>query len=564
MRRHIKRIAVLAAAMLLMSALCACGKKKEPAGTVTPEPEKSGDIVILFTSDVHCGIDQGFGYVGLARIRDNLISEGNEVILVDNGDNIQGEPIGTMTRGKALIELMNKMGYSVAIPGNHEFDYGMDQFLELVSEAQFRYISCNFNHDGNLVFEPYVIRELAGKKVAFVGVTTPKTLTTSTPSYFMDENGNYVFGFLQDATGEGVYNAVQTAIDNAREEGAEYVIVMGHLGNEKECEPWTYADVISHTSGADAFLDGHSHDTDIVSVTNKAGEQVLRIACGTKLEGIGWIKIADSGELTGGCYMWDNDISPAELFGIENEMTEAVKDAYKGLDEALQQVVGYAGADLTVNDPAEVDSNDKPVRMVRRSDTNLGDFCADAYRDQSGADIAFVNGGGIRANVGEGAVTLQEILSVHPYGNSLCVIEVSGQTILDALEWGARMVPDECGGFLQVSGLTYEIHSYIDSPCIADENDRFVGIEGERRVKNVLVNGQPIDPAKTYTLAGHNYMLFEQGDGFTMFGGAVILQDCVKLDSQVLIDYIFYTLGGEIGEAYLDPYGDGRIQIIEH
>lgn len=550
--------------MFLMSALCACGKKKEPAGTVTPEPEKNGDIVILFTSDVHCGIDQGFGYAGLARIRDTLASEGNEVILVDNGDSIQGEPVGTMTRGNALIDLMNRMGYSVAIPGNHEFDYGTDTFLALASKAEFPYVSCNFSYKGEPVFEPFVVLEKAGKKVAFVGVTTPKTLTTSTPSYFMDENGNYVYGFCQDATGEGVYNAVQSAIDSARGAGADYVIVLGHLGNEKECEPWTYADVISHTNGADAILDGHSHDTDLVKVKNKDGEQVFRIACGTKFEGIGWLRIPAEGEISGGCYMWSNDISAPELFGIENEMTKAVRESTEDLKVTLGESVAQSASELTINDPVETDANGKPIRMVRRAETNLGDFCADAYRDQSGADIAFVNGGGIRAGIPSDVVTLNDILSVHPFGNSLCVIEVSGQTILDALEWGSRMVPDEFGGFLQVSGLTYEIHSYIDSPCIADENDRFVGIEGERRVQNVLVNGQPIDPAKTYTLAGHNYMLFEQGDGFTMFAGARVLQDCVKLDNQVLIDYVAYSLEGLIGEAYADPYGDGRIKIIEH
>lgn len=534
-----------------------------PTAEPTPEIEKNGDVVILFTSDVHCGVDQGFGYAGLAQIRDYLVSQGNEVILVDDGDNIQGEPLGTMTRGETPIDLMNRMGYSIAIPGNHEFDYGMKQFLSLAERAEFTYISCNFTYQGESVFQPYVIREMAGKKVAFVGVTTPKTLTSSSPSYFMDETGRFVYGFCQDATGEGVYNAVQKAVDDARGEGADCVVVMGHLGNEEECSPWTYAEVIANTSGIDVFLDGHSHDKDQVKVKDKEGRTVIRAACGTKLEGIGWCRIKADGTITAGLYSWNNSVAAPELLGIDNEMRKAVSEASDVLNNKLAETVATSSVELTINDPVEVDVNGKPIRMVRRAETNLGDLCADAYREQSGADIAIVNGGGIRVSIPAGDVTLQHILSVHPFGNTLCVIEVSGQTLLDALEWGARSVPGECGGFPQVSGITYEIHSYIDTPCSMDENEVFTGIKGERRVKNVLVNGQPVDPGKNYTLAGHNYMLLEFGDGFSMFLGAELLQDRVKIDNQVLIDYITQSLGGKIGEAYADPFGDGRIKIVE-
>ncbi len=525
--------------------------------------ERTGDAVILFTSDVHCGIDQGFGYIGLQAIRDSLIARGDDVILVDDGDNIQGEALGTLTKGEVPIDLMNAMGYSVAIPGNHEFDYGMDQFLALAEKAEFPYISCNFNHNGELVFEPYVIREVAGAKIGFVGVTTPETLTSSTPRYFQDEDGNFVYGFFQDETGEGVYNAVQSAVDAARAEGAEYVVVMGHLGNEEVCRPWTYADVIEHTTGIDVFLDGHSHDTNQVVMKNMAGDEVIRSACGTKLACIGYCRIAADGTITAGVYTWNNSDSLPVLLGLNNEMGDAVMAATASYEEKLNEVVAASSVMLTINDPEAVDTNGRPIRMVRRAETNLGDLCADAYRAQSGADIAFVNGGGVRTNINAGDITLGDILKVHPFGNAMCVIEVSGQQILDALEWGARAIPNELGGFLQVSGLTYEIHSYIESPCISDENSMFVGIEGERRVKNVLVGGEPIDPEATYTLASHDYMLLNNGDGFTMFGGAPLLQDRVKLDNQVLIDYITETLGGVIGEEYVDLTGQGRIVIVE-
>ena len=525
--------------------------------------ERSADIVILFTSDVHCGVDQGFGYAGLQQVRDYLVASGNEVILVDDGDNIQGEPLGTMTKGEVSIDLMNKMGYSVAIPGNHEFDYGMEQFLALAERADFDYISCNFNKSGELVFQPYVIRELDGLKVAFVGVTTPETLTSSTPRYFQNENGEFVYGFFQDESGEGVYSAVQSAVDDARAEGADYVVVMGHLGNEEACRPWTYDDVISNTNGIDVFLDGHSHDTDQVVMKNKDGEDVLRSACGTKLACIGWCRIDTEGKISTGLYTWNNSDPVPALLGIQNEMSEAVAASTDTLNEKLGEVVASSQVDLTISDPVEVDANGRPIRMVRRAETNLGDLCADAYLNQSGADIAFVNGGGIRTNIAAGDITLNDILKVHPFGNAMCVIEVTGQQILDALEWGARAIPSENGGFLQVAGLSYEIHSYIESSCVADENNMFTGVEGEYRVKNVMVGGEPLDMDKIYTLASHNYMLLEHGDGYTMFDGARILQNSVKLDNQVLIDYITESLGGVIGPEYEELTGQGRIVIVE-
>ena len=521
------------------------------------------DVVVLFTSDAHCGIDQGFGYAGLAAIRQSLEEAGNHVVLVDNGDSIQGEPIGTMTTGEALIELMNTVGYDIAIPGNHEFDYGMVRFLELTEKANFPYISANFNKEGELVFAPYVIKEFDGVKIAFVGVTTPKTITSSTPKYFQDEEGNFIYGFMQDETGEKLYAAVQSAVDAARGEGAAYVVALGHLGNEEACAPWTYADVIANTTGIDALLDGHSHDTDQVQMENKDGQTVLRSGCGTKLAGVGCLRIGKDGKLSTELFLWNNKTAAPALLGIRNDAYTAVKTAQDALTEKLSEVVAQTAVELTINDPTAKKDDGSPIRIVRSQETNLGDLCADAYRNLSGAQIAFVNGGGIRVSIKQGDITLNDILKVHPFGNAMCVIEASGQQILDALEWGARAVPSESGGFLQVSGLTYEIHTYVESSAKADENTMFAGVEGEYRVKNVMVGGEPLELDKTYTLASHNYMLKNGGDGYSMFGGCKLLQDEVMLDNQVLINYITGSLGGVVGEEYADPYGEGRIVIVE-
>ena len=555
--RNMKKSAFAVLLMLAVLLTLPCG------AAFAEEDGTDGDIVILYTSDVHCGIDEGFGYVGVQQIRDSLTARGDTVLLVDNGDAFQGEPVGTMTRGQAILDLMNKLKYDVVIPGNHDFDYGMEQFLSLTEQADFPYISCNFNHEGELVFEPYLMKEVNGTKIAFVGVTTPETLTSSTPKYFQDEEGEFVYGFCQDETGEALYHAVQEAVDSARDEGADVVIVLAHLGNSEDSRPWNYADVISNTTGFEVMLDGHSHDTDQVTMKNRDGQDVIRSACGTKLGCVGYCRITPEGKISCGLYNWNNTESVPELLGIQNEMSEAVSNATEELDAKLGEAVAATEVSLTISDPVETDAEGKPIRMVRRAETNLGDLVADAFRDQSGADIALIGGGGIRDSIGAGDVTLNDILKVNPFGNYLTVIEVTGQQILDALEWGSKSVPSEDGGFQQVSGLSYEIDASVESGCRKDEDGMFTGIEGERRVRNVLVNGEPIDPEGSYALAGVDYWLLNKGDGFSMFEGAKVLQDRVKLDNQVLIDYITQTLGGVIGAEYEDPYGQGRIVITE-
>ena len=523
------------------------------------------DVMVLFTSDVHCGIESNFGYAGLAMVRDAYKNAGYHVLLVDNGDSIQGEPVGTMTTGEANIKLMNAVGYDIATMGNHEFDYGMERFFELSKMANFPYVSCNFNKGGELQFAPYVVKEFDGVKIAFVGISTPKTLTSSTPKYFQDENGNFIYGFFEDETGEGLYNAVQKAVDDARAEGATFVVALAHLGNEDECRPFTYADVIANTTGMDVLLDGHSHDTNHVEMRNKARETVLRQGCGTKMEGIGYLKIAaKDGAMEAGVMMWNNDdFNATQLYQLDPDVTKAVAEATETLNVKLAEVVAKTDVELTINDPVAKTEEGKPVRIIRNAETNLGDLCADAYRYVSGADIAFVNGGGIRVSIKEGDITLNDILKVHPFGNALCVCEATGQQILDALEFGAKDVPGEFGGFLQVSGLTYEIHTYLPSTVKMDEKRMFVGVEGEYRVKNVMVGGEPLDLEKIYTLASHNYMLQGQGDGYTIFEDNVYTQESVMLDNQVLITYITEGLNGVVGADYANPYGQGRIVAVE-
>ena len=538
----------------------------ETAVETEPAPaaaEPNGETYILYTSDVHCGVDAGFGYAGLVQIRDELVSQGYQVILVDDGDFIQGAPIGAITTGEAIIDIMNAVGYDVVIPGNHEFDYGTDRFFELVQMSDFEYISCNFTHEDELVFAPYTIISEGDLDIAFVGVTTPMTISTVRPAFFQNEDGEYVYGFMEDETGEAVYTAVQNAVDEARAAGADLVYLMAHLGNDPACSPWTYSDVLSHTTGIDVCLDGHSHDDQQVVMYNADEQDVTRSAVGYRMDCVGYSHIGADGEiLETGIWTWTNTQSAPDLLNITNDISELIDQETASFEDSLNEVIGSSSVTLTINDPNVEDDEGNPVRIVRRAETNLGDFCADAMRDQSGADIALLTGGSVRTDVEAGDVTYGDLMNVFPFGDNLMIVQMSGLQILDALEWGARALPDENGGFLQVSGLTYEVDVSVESGCVADENNCLQSISGERRVSNVMIGDDPIDEDAFYTVCIQSYV-YQLGDGYTMFADSDVVNNSVILDLQALINYLTDTLGGEIGEQYSDPYGQGRIVINE-
>ncbi len=527
-----------------------------------PDISESGNIEILFTSDMHCGINEGFGVIGLQEVRESLKQRGIRTLLVDDGDAIQGDIIGTLTKGSAIITLMNDLRYDAAIPGNHEFDYGMENFLSLAEQAEFPYISCNFNEDGKLLFDPYIIKEVNGKKIALIGVTTPKTLTSSSPANFMDESGKIAYNFMQDESGDLLWQTIQKNVDEAREKGADYVILMCHIGNEEIVEPFNFQTLIEHTSGIDVVLDGHSHDTDQVVMKNKDGVPVHRSACGTKLQSIGYVRIdGKSGDISTGLYSLNSDVPAATLFGLENDLSEPVENLQEDLAEIMEQEIGKTEYALVANDPEKKESNGSPLRIIRCQETNLGDLAADAMRSETGADIAFVNGGGIRNEISAGTITYADIINVFPFSNQICVSELTGQQILDALEWGARSVPGQTGAFLHPSGLTYEIHAEIPSSISITKDGMFASVDGEYRVKNVMAGDEPLDLARTYMVAGLDFVMKYHGSGFGMMGPEEVVLDEVKMDNQVIIDYIIGKLNGVVGEEYADPYGQGRIKI---
>ncbi|MBR4395555.1 MAG: bifunctional metallophosphatase/5'-nucleotidase [Eubacteriaceae bacterium] len=574
-----KLLAILLAVLLIAGTAVSCKKAPEA-------------VTVLFTNDVHCGIDptgdadesgnitayKTMGYAGLAAYKAFVKASNPNVVLVDDGDSIQGDVIGTLSNGSYLVDIMNEVGYDVATFGNHEYDYGMDKLFDLTKKAKYTYVSCNFlDQKGKPVYDAYKVLTFGGTKIAFLGISTPESITKSTPVFFQDKDGNYIYSFgnagdTTDAAFKTFVTTIQNAVNEAQKK-ADYVVAVGHLGVDESSSPWTSKELIAATTGINVFLDGHSHTVLNEVVKDKDGKDVILAQTGTKLANVGQLDIGTDGtlsvKLVSAQDVADLGLVTSDAYKATAAFVDDIKVQYEAL---VATVVGSTTTPLVIKDPATGD------RIVRSRECNLGDLCADAYRVVLSralgkpVDVAFVNGGGIRAEI-QDSITYGDIVKIHPYGNMACVVEVTGEQIWQALEWGSRAaVADytaELGGFLQVSGLTYEIHTDIAPKIEYDAaTSVYTGMQAgytygdQSRVQNIMIGGAPIDLTKKYTLASHNYMLKQQGDGFNMFGGDTLLLDEVMIDNQVLIDYITEDLGGVVPETYANPYGEGRIKIF--
>ena len=515
---------------------------------------------------------------------------------------------------------MNSAGYDLATLGNHEFDYGMEGTMDVISWAEFSYVSCNFYKEeagvrGENVLEPYKLFDIGGQKIAFVGITTPESFTKSTPAYFQDEAGNYIYGISGGEDGQALYDDVQSAIDAARAEGAELVIALGHLGVDPSSKPWTSEEVIANVSGLDAFIDGHSHTVVFdTQVSGKDGASVELTQTGEYFGSIGMMLIdGESGEIStapidyteitetvtdeaGNPVLNEAGEEEIQVVGYEFDLqlyegktwlsdadTAAIKDAWIAeIDTQLGQLIGSTQLVLDNYDASG-------TRLVRSQETNTGDFTADALYylfDSMGldVDVAVMNGGGIRNEAVTGELSYKTAKTIHTFGNVACLQTVTGQQLLDALEWGARSVGtgEECGGFLQVAGITYKVDSQWPSSVQMDDKGVWIGgPTGGYRVYDVMVYNretdayEELDLEANYNLAGYKYTLRDLGDGFNMFSSAVNVLDYVMEDYMVLANYIQAFENGEVGAAnsplaakypgmlldYSEVYGCGRIVI---
>ncbi len=554
------------------------------------EEAEAEPVTVLYTNDVHTYINKDLNYTLAAQYRDTL----DNVLLVDAGDHIQGTAFGSMDKGETIIDLMNAAGYDVATLGNHEFDYGMEGAMNSIEWAEFPYVSCNFYHEengvkGENVLDSYEVFDIGGRKIAFVGVTTPESFTKSTPAYFQDDAGNYIYGIAGGQDGEDLYETVQEAIDEASAE-ADIVIGLGHLGVDPASRPWTSEEVIANTTGFDAFIDGHSHTTlPMEAVEDADGNIVILTQTGSYFDALGQMTIEPDGEIVTELLSPDN--VKARLYdsyigkirageSVSEELEAAVEEIETGwIDEVNTELGQVIGTTEDTLDNYEPDG----TRLVRSQETNSGDFAADALYylfDQTNVvdgfpvDIAVMNGGGIRNEAITGDISYLTCKNMHTFGNVACFIQVTGQQILDALEFGARGVGtgEEIGGFLQVSGAKYTIDTSVDSTVTMDDKGVFTGVAGDYRVKDVQIYNrdtdsyEPLDPAATYNLAGYNYTLRDLGDGFSMFEGAENIVDYVMEDYMVLANYVqsFEDTDGDglpNVSGYGDLHGDGRITI---
>ena len=559
-----------------------------PAASACWLGDKS-DVTILYTNDVHTYIDKQspkLTYAAIADLKQSYQNAGKDVLLVDAGDHVQGTAYGSMDEGASIIKLMNAAGYDVATPGNHEFDYGMDRAKAIMKEADFPYLSCNWVdlRTGLRVLPSVKVFVRGGRRIAFVGVTTPETFTKSTPAYFMDKaQRKYIYDIQGGEDGKKLYDAVQKAIDKAKLL-ADVVIGLGHLGVDPSSSPWTSEEVIAHTRGFDAFIDGHSHTVmENKQVQDASGKAVTLTQTGSYFANVGEMTIAADGTIT------------TKLIPTHEGMDAGIAAMQTGwvstVDDMLGEKIAVGDSDFYVSDPAT------GKRRIRSAETNLGDFVADgiyAYFNEVEklhCDLAIMNGGGIRADVPAGDWTFKTCKQVSPFGNVACLMSVTGKQIQDALEFAARFAGEggkENGGFLQVAGATYEIHTDIPNTVQTDEKNVWIGsATGTPRVQNVKIYDKasgsylPLDPGATYALAGMNYTLRNLGDGFAMFDGAELIKDYVSEDYLVMSTYAMIFDGADAAGLphlssansplaaypgyllnYEQPYGAGRITIL--
>ena len=547
------------------------------------------DVTILYTNDVHTYIDNKSPkptYAAIAALKKSIEDTGRDVLLVDAGDHIQGTAYGSMDDGATIIELMNEAGYDLATPGNHEFDYGMARAKAVLREADFPYVSCNWVdlRTGFNVLPSVKFFFVGGRKIAFVGVTTPETFTKSTPAYFMnDAQTKYIYDILGGEDGQKLYDAVQKAIDKAEFWGADTIIGLGHLGVDPSSSPWTSEEVIAHTHGFTAFIDGHSHTVMAnKQVTDASGKAVTLTQTGSYFKNIGKMTVGADGTIT------------TELIdtyeGLDAAVAATASNWISAVDDMLGEEIAVGDTRFYINDPAT------GKRRIRSGETNLGDFVADGIYtyfneiEELHCDVAIMNGGGIRTDVEAGPWSFKTCKTVSPFGNVACLMSVTGQQIQDALEFGARFAGaegKENGGFLQVAGARYTIHPMIPNTVQTNDKNVWTGSAATPRVSNVEIYDKttgtykPLDPNATYALAGMNYTLRNLGDGFAMFDGATLIKDYVSEDYLVMSSYAAMFGGVDANGLphlasanspladypgyllnYEDPYGAGRIQMI--
>lgn len=537
---------------------------------------KSNDIVILYINDAHANIDRPLSYDTIGALKKQLEKKYRYVLLVDAGDHLQGTEFGSLDKGAAIVQLMNKAGFDLAVPGNHDFDYGMDTFLKRTQEADFPYLSCNFYHQsdgvrGERLLEPFQAYHFGKEIVAFIGITTPETILNAAPANFQDDSGSFCYEISGSENGKALYDDVQNTVNAVRRAGATKVIAVGHLGDDPSSSPWTSEEVIANVSGLDAFIDGHSHSlVRQKQVPSANGAPTLLTQAGENLNKVG-IMIIDyeTGEIRSDLldceelqktitnkdgsktsqvvgYQLSSELYAGPDWPIDYTIAAQKNQWIKKVNLAMKQKVGETNVVLE-------NSSEDGKQLACMQETNTGDFAADALYylfDQMDMDVdgAIVYGGGIRNEAIKGVMTYKTCKDIQPFSDSVCLQIITGQQLLDALEWGARRAGsgEECNGLLQVSGIRYQVDTqWPDSTQKNDDGIMWIGgpTDGYRvhdvEIYDKTMDGwKPLDAQADYRIAGSDFILRNSGNGFNMFSSAVNVIDYVMRGYMVLSNYV--------------------------
>lgn len=544
--------------------------------TATPYviPDVDGKVVILHTNDTHgADLDEegtSFGMAGVAQLKKDFEAAGADVLLVSADDSIMGKPLVSADQGKSAIEFMNAAGYDAMTVGNHELDFGIDNLKALAKDADFPILCADMTTeaDGKTVFDSNKIFEIGGVKVGVFGLATPETLTKADASKMP--------GITFPQT-DKLYAVAQAQVDELNKAGADLIVCLGHLGIDDESIGNRSIDVCEHVNGIDLFIDGHSHSTTADIIAKVGDTNVVNgakiVSTGTALANVGVVIYdQETGTLT------DELVPAASYTKTDADVAKLVDDRNTAVDKVYGEKIATTEVDLNgsrsggaATDPVTKAEMTFPEgEGVRTTETNLGDFAADAILWQArqtlgeeNVDAALTNGGGIREALAKGDISKKSLLAVFPFGNTVATIDVTGAQLLEALEAATCTTPEAIGAFPQVSGIEFTLNTgvpYVNGTQYANSTYYAPANPGSR-VTISTVNGEAFDPAATYTIATNDFTA-KGGDTYGVFKIAGGWKDVGVSLEDALINYTTEELDGTItAEQYGEPAG--RITIVD-
>ncbi|MDR0897953.1 MAG: bifunctional metallophosphatase/5'-nucleotidase [Oscillospiraceae bacterium] len=470
-------------------------------------------VTIFHTNDTHTRhtSEVGMGFAMMASYVNAARAAGENVLVLDAGDTLHGLVFANMTKGESIVAIMNAIGYDAMAPGNHDFNYGYEHLKELEKQMNFPLLNANIKikEDGSNAFTPYTIVESGGKKIGIIGAANPEYKTSVHPDYTAKLD-------FQDRT------PILATVALIRDQ-VDALIILAHWGVGAAYVPDT-VEALASIPGVALVIDGHSH-TVLYDIEQGEEGTALVTSTGEYLNNLGKVTLTFAPE--GGLTV-EAGLIPKPAAFEDHAMINVIEELEAEQSVILDQVIGETTVDLEAE-----------RAISRTSETNWGNLSADIIAEVTGAEVALLNGGGVRQSIPAGPITARDINNAFPFNNLVVLKEVNGQALLDTLETGVRYYPETSGGFPQISGMSFT----FDPSKPAGE-----------RVVELLIGGEPVDPAAMYTLATNDY-LASGGDGYDSLGAFPDLMIMGTLD-EVITDYL-----RESGPV--SPVVEGRIVAVE-